>query len=54
MEELIQALLDTEAGDRAEAIEIIKAMKEEIENGEDVQDVLLQYGLDLDYAIYLF
>jgi hypothetical protein len=35
MEDLIQALLNSEAGDRAEAIAIIKSMQEEIRDGED-------------------
>jgi hypothetical protein len=54
MEDLIRALLDNEtAQDRADAIEIIDCMKEEIAEGEDIQDVLSQYDLDLDYAIDL-
>lgn len=53
MEDLIDALLQTEASNRTEAIAIIQSMQEEIQNGEDIQDVLLQYGLDLDYAIDL-
>ena len=28
-------------------------MRQEVENGEDIQDVLSQYDLDLDYAIAL-
>lgn len=55
MKNLITALLANEmAQDRTEAIKIINCMKEEIEDGEDIQDVLSQYDLDLDDAIDLF
>jgi hypothetical protein len=54
METLIEALLDNEmAIDRAEAIDIIESMRQEVEDGEDIQDVLVQYDLDLDDAIHL-
>jgi hypothetical protein len=29
-------------------------MKQEVKDGEDIQDVLSQYELELDYAIDLF
>ncbi len=55
METLIAALIENEmAENRAGAIEIIDCMREEVEAGEDIQDVLLQYDLELDYAIDLF
>jgi hypothetical protein len=55
MKNLIAALLANEmARDRAEAIEIIKSMREEVVEGEDIKDVLSQYDLDLDDAIDLF
>jgi hypothetical protein len=55
MEDLIKALIDNEtAQDRTDAIEIINCMKQEIADGEDIQDVLSQYDLDLDHAIDLF
>lgn len=55
MENLIAALIENEmAENRADAIEIINCMKEEVKDGEDIQDVLSQYDLDLDYAIDLF
>lgn len=51
MTELINALIENEsASDRKEAKEIIQIMLEEIEDGEDLEDVLLNYGLELDYA----
>jgi hypothetical protein len=54
MENFIKALLKDEmAADRSEAIETINCMKEEVEGGEDIQDVLSQYDLDLDLAIDL-
>jgi hypothetical protein len=54
MEDLIQALIDNEtASDREDAIEIINCMRQEVEDGEDIQDVLSQYDLDLDYTIDL-
>jgi hypothetical protein len=54
METLIEALLDNEmAINRAEAIDIIESMRQEVEDGEDIQDVLAQYDLDLDDAIHL-
>jgi hypothetical protein len=55
MENLIATLLANEtAQDRAEAIEIIESMQEEVAEGEDIQDVLSQYDLDFDDAIDLF
>lgn len=55
MEDLIQSLVDNEtASDRADAIEIITCMRQEVEDGEDIQEVLSQYDLDLDHAIDLF
>jgi hypothetical protein len=55
MNDLIKTLIeDGTASDRADAIEIIKCMKQEIKDGEDIEDVLSQYGLELDYAIDLF
>ena len=63
MENLIATLLANEmAQDRAEAtcqgstyaIEIIESMREEVAEGEDIQDVLSQYDLELDDAIDLF
>jgi hypothetical protein len=54
MEILIEVLLNNEmAIDRAEAIDIIESMRQEVEDGEDIQDVLAQYDLDLDDAIHL-
>jgi hypothetical protein len=54
MEDLIQALIKNEtASDREDAIEIINCMRQEVKDGEDIQDVLSQYDLDLDYAIDL-
>jgi hypothetical protein len=54
METLIKALLDNEtASNRAEAIETIESMRQEVQDGEDIQDVLAQYDLDLDDAIHL-
>jgi hypothetical protein len=54
MEDLIQALIENEtASDQADAIEIIHRMRQEVEDGEDLHDVLSQYDLDLDHAIDL-
>jgi hypothetical protein len=54
MENIIKALLENGmASDRDDAIDIIDCMREEVNDGEDIQDVLLQYDLDLDYAINL-
>ena len=54
MENLIATLLANEmVQDRAEAIEIIESMREEVAEGEDIQDVLSQYDLELDDAIDL-
>jgi hypothetical protein len=54
METLIAALLNNEmAIDRADAIKIIESMRQEVQDGEDIQDVLAQYDLDLDDAIHL-
>ena len=63
MENLIAALLVNEIAQcKAEAtcqgstyaIEIIESMQEEVAEGEDIQDVLSQYNLELDDAIDLF
>ncbi len=54
MENLIATLLANEtAQDRAEAIEIIESMREEVAEGEDIQDVLSLWDLNLDDAIDL-
>ncbi len=54
MNNLIKALIENEeAIDRTDAIEIINCMKQEIEGGEDINDVFLLYGLEIDYAIDL-
>jgi hypothetical protein len=55
MNDLIKALIENEmANDRADALDIINCMKQEVKDGEDIQDVLSQYELELDYAIDLF
>ena len=55
METLIAALIENKMAEkRADAIEIINCMKEEVAEGEDIQDVLSQYDLELDDAIDLF
>ena len=55
METLIAALIENKmAENRADAIEIINCMKEEVAEGEDIQDILSQYDLELDDAIDLF
>lgn len=55
MDDLIKALIENEiASGRADALDIINCMKQEVKDGEDIQDVLSQYDLDLDYAIALF
>ena len=54
MNYLIKRLIKNEvANDRADAIEIIKSMRQEIADGEDIYDVLALYDLDLDDAVYL-
>ena len=54
MNNLIKALIENEiASDKADAIEIIDCMKQEVEGGEDIHDVLLLYDLELDFAIDL-
>lgn len=54
MNELIRVLIEDEtANNVTEAIEIINCMKQEIEDGENIEDILSQYGLKLDYAIDL-
>jgi hypothetical protein len=54
MNDLIRVLIEDETENNVtEAIEIINCMKQEIEDGEDIEDVLSQYGLELDYAIDL-
>ena len=54
MNDLIRALIEDEtASNLTDAIEIINCMKQEIKDGEDIEDVLSQYGLELDYAIDL-
>ena len=54
MDYLIEQLIKNEvANDRADAIEIVKSMRQEIADGEDVYDVLALYALDLDDTVYL-
>ena len=55
MDDLIKALIENEmASGRSDALDIINCMKQEVKDGENIQDVLSQYDLDLDYAIALF
>ena len=54
MNYLVRRLIKNEvASDKADAIEIIASMRQEIADGEDIYDVLALYDLDLDDAIYL-
>jgi hypothetical protein len=54
MNYLVRWLIKNEvASDKADAIEIIESMRQEIADGEDIYDVLTLYDLDLDDAIYL-
>ncbi len=54
MESLIRTLIKREiVGNREEAIETINCMKIEVEGGEDIQDVLILYDLNLDDAVDL-
>jgi hypothetical protein len=54
MKNLIQVLIENEiVSDREDAIEIIACMRQEVEDGEDIHDVLSQYDLDLDHVIDL-
>jgi len=54
MNDLIKVLIEDETGsDLTDTIEIINCMKQEIKDGEDIEDVISQYGLELDYAIDL-
>jgi hypothetical protein len=55
MDDLIKVLIENEmASGRSDALDIINCMKQEVKNGEDIQDVLSQYELELDYAVDLF
>lgn len=55
MDDLIKALIENEmASGRVDALDIINCMKQEVKGGEDIQHVLSQYELELDYAIDLF
>ena len=55
MDDLIKALIENEmASGRADALDIINCMKQEVKDGENIQDVLSQYELELDYAVDLF
>ena len=47
---LIQALMNAEDCSEAEAKEIIKEMQDDVVNGEDPEEILLQYGLEPDYV----
>jgi hypothetical protein len=54
MDYLIKQLIKNEvANDKADAIEIVESMRQEIADGEDVYDVLALYDLDLDDTVYL-
>lgn len=51
---LIQALINSDnAENEIEAREIIKYMQESIEDGEDPEEVLFEYGLEPDYIFDL-
>lgn len=55
MENLIATLLANEtAQDRTDAIDIIESMREEVAEGENIEDVLSLWDLNLDDAIDLF
>jgi hypothetical protein len=54
MNYLIERLIKIEvAENKADAIEIIDSMRQEIAGGEDIYDVLTLYDLDLDDTVYL-
>ncbi|WP_181243732.1 hypothetical protein [Chamaesiphon polymorphus] len=51
---LIEQLIKNKvANDKADAIEIVESMRQEIADREDVYDVLALYDLDLDDTVYL-
>jgi len=51
---LIQALIDNEvATDKIEAREIIDSMIDDYHAGDEPEDILANYGLELDYWINL-
>lgn len=52
MQEVINLLIESDnASNAQEAEKIIKEMRSRILDGEDYEDVLFEYDLDLDYAI---
>jgi hypothetical protein len=54
MNYLIKKLIENEVAEgKTEAISIIHLMRQEINNGEDIYDVLSEYDLDLDDFVYL-
>lgn len=53
--EIVNVLIQNgSAENEKEALEIIAQMKEDIRDGVDIEDVLYDYGLELDYLYDLF
>jgi hypothetical protein len=46
MEELIAAVMESEGIEREEAVEVIDDMRVRVNDGEDVYDVLSDYGVE--------
>lgn len=53
MTELQRVLMLRDDLSEDEALDIIQEMRDEVYNGEDPEDVLLSYGLELDYILDL-
>lgn len=53
MTELLKVLMEREDCSENEAQEMIDDMREQIEEGEDPEEVLFEYGLEPDYLFDL-
>ena len=51
MSELLKALIESGDHSKAEAIDIIKEMRSRVNEGEDPEEVLYDYGFEPDYFL---
>jgi hypothetical protein len=51
--ELLKAIMNSEGMNKAEALEILKDMRKQVEEGEDPEEVLYEFGLEPDYILDL-
>jgi hypothetical protein len=54
MSEIIKILIESGDFDKSEAVAVLKEMRTRVNEGEDPEEVLYDYGLEPDYVEELF